>query len=387
MLFVSSTRKFELAPNYLRILLIRRALLETESYFARARISLLRMPVAKKVGATRNQRRKSSKRHSLDHLLASYAPSQLRSSSPNRNTNGRAKKKKSATSSTATKATNTKTMAAKKPADKPSERTSRRRQPLDPAVAAFFDPKTSVGADLLSPGGGAVSYGKKNERSKSRASSRGAKESKTKKPLKVKKTATTKKPAAPSSKKKTPAKRGRSTPARKVATKKMAVPKAPQNSTQYIMAERRRKSRPERPIKNLTSPRAERLASPGVPPKSNLNMFGSMMPQALKGEEEEDVEEDLDELIGDIFNENPLVAAAKKSGGNGSRRGSKSQAESSLYDAQNALIESQAKRIGELQNEIIRLKMKLRDYEDEKIMADANVSQRLMKRMKGLFKF
>lgn len=116
-------------------------------------------------------------------------------------------------------------------------------------------------------------------------------------------------------------------------------------------------------------------------------MFGSMMPQTLKGEEEEDVEEDLDELIGDIFNENPLVAAAKKSGGNGSRRGSKSQAESSLYDAQNALIESQAKRIGELQNEIIRLKMKLRDYEDEKIMADANVSQRLMKRMKGLFKF
>ena len=386
MLFVSSTRKFELAPNYLHSPLIRRALLETVSYFARARISLLRMPVAKKVGATRNQRRKSSKRHSLDHLLASYAPSQLRSSSPNRNTNGRAKKK-SATSSTATKATNTKTMAAKKPADKPSERTSRRRQPLDPAVAAFFDPKTSVGADLLSPGGGAVSYGKKNERSKSRASSRGAKESKTKKPLKVKKTATTKKPAAPSSKKKTPAKRGRSTPARKVATKKMAVPKAPQNSTQYIMAERRRKSRPERPIKNLTSPRAERLASPGVPPKSNLNMFGSMMPQALKGEEEEDVEEDLDELIGDIFNEKPLVAAAKKSGGNGSRRGSKSQAESSLYDAQNALIESQAKRIGELQNEIIRLKMKLRDYEDEKIMADANVSQRLMKRMKGLFKF
>ncbi len=345
------------------------------------------MPVAKKVGGTRNQSRNSSKRHSLDHLLASYAPSQLRGSSPNRNTNGRAKKK-SATSSTATKATNAKTMAAKKPADKPSERTSRRRQPLDPAVAAFFDPKTSVGADLLSPGGGgAVSYGKKNERSKSRASSRGAKESKTKKPLKVKKTATTKKPAAPSAKKKTPAKRGRSTPARKMATKKMAVPKAPQNSTQYIMAERRRKSRPERPIKNLTSPRAERLASPGVPPKSNLNMFGSMMPQALKGEEEEDVGEDLDELIGDIFNEKPLVAAAKKSGGNGSRRGSKSQAESSLYDAQNALIESQAKRIGELQNEIIRLKMKLRDYEDEKIMADANVSQRLMKRMKGLFKF
>jgi hypothetical protein len=31
--------------------------------------------------------------------------------------------------------------------------------------------------------------------------------------------------------------------------------------------------------------------------------------------------------------------------------------------------------------------MKLRDFEDEKMMADSNASQRLMERMKGLFKF
>lgn len=120
-------------------------------------------------------------------------------------------------------------------------------------------------------------------------------------------------------------------------------------------------------------------------------MFGSMMPQAMKEDEEEmDDGEDLQELIGDIFNEKPVAVAAKRKVGNIGGRGgknTKSDAESNLYDAQNTLIESQAKRIGELQNEIIRLKMKLRDFEDEKMMADSNASQRLMERMKGLFKF
>ena len=120
-------------------------------------------------------------------------------------------------------------------------------------------------------------------------------------------------------------------------------------------------------------------------------MFGSMMPQAMKEDEEEMGDgEDLQELIGDIFNEKPVAVAAKRKVGNIGGQGgknTKSNAESNLYDAQNTLIESQAKRIGELQNEIIRLKMKLRDFEDEKMMADSNASQRLMERMKGLFKF
>ena len=115
---------------------------ETESYFARARIRFCACPSRKKWGP-RGIRGARAARHSLDHLLASYAPSQLRSSSPNRNTNGRAKKK-SATSSTATKATNTKTMAAKKP-DKPSERTSRRRQPLTPRWRLFLTRKRASG--------------------------------------------------------------------------------------------------------------------------------------------------------------------------------------------------------------------------------------------------
>ena len=335
------------------------------------------MPAARRTGkATNSNNNKSSKRHSLDHLLPSYKPNvksanssplKIQSKSPIQN-------KKNATPSGDKKKKRFNEMPAK--SNNPPARTSRRGQPLDPAVAAFFDPKTSVTAELLSPGGGATTFSQKN------GGGRGAKSNATrksndskKKPLQVKKTVATKKPAPPPAKKKAPA-------------KKTAVPKAPQNSTQYIMAERRRKSKPERPIKSLTSPRAERLASPGVPPKSNLNMFGSMMPQAMKEDDEVDDGEDLHELIGDIFDEKPIVAASKKRGGNaGGRGGNKSNAESSLYDAQNTLIESQAKRIGELQNEIIRLKMKLRDYEDEKMMADSNASQRLMERMKGLFKF
>ena len=265
-------------------------------------------------------------------------------------------------------------------------------------MAAFFDPKTSVTAELLSPGGGGAggatfSLKKKKSSSSSTTTTKKNNNDKKNKPLQVKKTVATKVlaprgGAPPAKKKKTPAKRGgRAAP----AAKKTVVPKAPQNSTQYIMAERRRKSKPERPIKSLTSPRAERLASPGVPPKSNLNMFGSMMPQAMKEDEEEmDDGEDLQELIGDIFNEKPVAVAAKRKVGNIGGQGgknTKSNAESNLYDAQNTLIESQAKRIGELQNEIIRLKMKLRDFEDEKMMADSNASQRLMERMKGLFKF
>jgi hypothetical protein len=340
------------------------------------------MPAARRTGkATNNNNNKSSKRHSLDHLLPSYKPNvksanssplKIQSKSPiQKNKN---KNKKNATPSGDKKKKRFNEMPAK--SNNPPARTSRRGQPLDPAVAAFFDPKTSVTAELLSPGGGATTFSRKNggQRGAKSNATRKSNDSK-KKPLQVKKTVATKKPAPPPAKKKAPA-------------KKTAVPKAPQNSTQYIMAERRRKSRPERPIKSLTSPRAERLASPGVPPKSNLNMFGSMMPQAMKEDDEVDDGEDLHELIGDIFDEKPIVAASKKRGGNaGGRGGNKSNAESSLYDAQNTLIESQAKRIGELQNEIIRLKMKLRDYEDEKMMTDSNASQRLMERMKGLFKF
>lgn len=331
------------------------------------------MPASRRAGNKQN--RSDKKRHSLDHLLPSYKPS----TTTQKNSPNRILSNKSPIQQQKANAKFKKKMPTTKknpPPQKPAARTSRRGQPLDPAVAAFFDPKTSVTAELLSPGGGATTFSQKN------GGGRGAKSNATrksndskKKPLQVKKTVATKKPAPPPAKKKAPA-------------KKTAVPKAPQNSTQYIMAERRRKSRPERPIKSLTSPRAERLASPGVPPKSNLNMFGSMMPQAMKEDDEVDDGEDLHELIGDIFDEKPIVAASRKRGGNaGGRGGNKSNAESSLYDAQNTLIESQAKRIGELQNEIIRLKMKLRDYEDEKMMADSNASQRLMERMKGLFKF
>ena len=339
------------------------------------------MPASRRAGSKQN--RSDKKRHSLDHLLPSYKPSTTtQKNSPNRILSSKSPiQQQKANAKFKKKMPTTK----KNPPQVPAARTSRRGQPLDPAVAAFFDPKTSVTAELLSPGGGRAGGAtfslKKNNNDKKN------------KPLQVKKTVATKVlaprgGAPPAKKKKTPAKRGgRAAP----AAKKTAVPKAPQNSTQYIMAERRRKSKPERPIKSLTSPRAERLASPGVPPKSNLNMFGSMMPQAMKEDEEEmDDGEDLQELIGDIFNEKPVAVAAKRKVGNIGGQGgknTKSNAESTLYDAQNTLIESQAKRIGELQNEIIRLKMKLRDFEDEKMMADSNASQRLMERMKGLFKF
>ena len=336
------------------------------------------MPASRRAGSKQN--RSDKKRHSLDHLLPSYKPSTTtQKNSPNRilsskspiqqqKANAKFKKKMPTTKNN--------------PPQVPAARNSRRGQPLDPAVAAFFDPKTSVMAELLSPGGGGAGGAtfslKKKKSSSSTTTTKKNNNDKKNKPLQVKKTVATK-VLAP---------RGGAPPAKK---KKTAVPKAPQNSTQYIMAERRRKSKPERPIKSLTSPRAERLASPGVPPKSNLNMFGSMMPQAMKEDEEEmDDGEDLQELIGDIFNEKPVAVAAKRKVGNVGGQGgknTKSNAESNLYDAQNTLIESQAKRIGELQNEIIRLKMKLRDFEDEKMMADSNASQRLMERMKGLFKF
>ena len=336
------------------------------------------MPASRRAGSKQN--RSDKKRHSLDHLLPSYKPSTTtQKNSPNRILSSKSPiQQQKANAKFKKKMPTTK----KNPPQVPAARTSRRGQPLDPAVAAFFDPKTSVMAELLSPGGGGAGGAtfslKKKKSSSSTTTTKKNNNDKKKKPLQVKKTVATK-VLAP---------RGGAPPAKK---KKTAVPKAPQNSTQYIMAERRRKSKPERPIKSLTSPRAERLASPGVPPKSNLNMFGSMMPQAMKEDEEEmDDGEDLQELIGDIFNEKPVAVAAKRKVGNVGGQGgknTKSNAESNLYDAQNTLIESQAKRIGELQNEIIRLKMKLRDFEDEKMMADSNASQRLMERMKGLFKF
>ena len=336
------------------------------------------MPASRRAGNKQN--RSDKKRHSLDHLLPSYKPSTTtQKNSPNRILSSKSPiQQQKANAKFKKKMPTTK----KNPPQVPAARTSRRGQPLDPAVAAFFDPKTSVMAELLSPGGGGAGGAtfslKKKKSSSSTTTTKKNNNDKKNKPLQVKKTVATK-VLAP---------RGGAPPAKK---KKTAVPKAPQNSTQYIMAERRRKSKPERPIKSLTSPRAERLASPGVPPKSNLNMFGSMMPQAMKEDEEEmDDGEDLQELIGDIFNEKPVAVAAKRKVGNVGGQGgknTKSNAESNLYDAQNTLIESQAKRIGELQNEIIRLKMKLRDFEDEKMMADSNASQRLMERMKGLFKF
>lgn len=352
------------------------------------------MPASRRAGSEQN--RTDKKRHSLDHLLPSYKPSTTAVTHKNSPKSPRILSNKSPIQQQKANA-KFKKMPTKKnhPPQKPAARTSRRGQPLDPAVAAFFDPKTSVTAELLSPGGGGAggaTFSLKKKKKSSSSTTTKKNNDKKNKPLQVKKTVATKvlapRGGAPAKKKKTPAKRGgRAAP----AAKKTAVPKAPQNSTQYIMAERRRKSKPERPIKSLTSPRAERLASPGVPPKSNLNMFGSMMPQAMKEDEEEmDDGEDLQELIGDIFNEKPVVVAAKRKVGNTSGQGgknTKSNAESNLYDAQNTLIESQAKRIGELQNEIIRLKMKLRDFEDEKMMADSNASQRLMERMKGLFKF
>ena len=336
------------------------------------------MPASRRAGNKQN--RSDKKRHSLDHLLPSYKPSTTtQKNSPNRILSSKSPiQQQKANAKFKKKMPTTK----KNPPQVPAARTSRRGQPLDPAVAAFFDPKTSVMAELLSPGGGGAGGAtfslKKKKSSSTTTTTKKNNNDKKNKPLQVKKTVATK-VLAP---------RGGAPPAKK---KKTAVPKAPQNSTQYIMAERRRKSKPERPIKSLTSPRAERLASPGVPPKSNLNMFGSMMPQAMKEDEEEmDDGEDLQELIGDIFNEKPVAVAAKRKVGNVGGQGgknTKSNAESNLYDAQNTLIESQAKRIGELQNEIIRLKMKLRDFEDEKMMADSNASQRLMERMKGLFKF
>ena len=109
------------------------------------------MPASRRAGSKQN--RSDKKRHSLDHLLPSYKPS----TTTQKNSSNRILSSKSPIQQQ--KALNAKfkkkmPTTKKNPPQVPAARTSRRGQPLDPAVAAFFDPKTSVTAELLSPGGG-----------------------------------------------------------------------------------------------------------------------------------------------------------------------------------------------------------------------------------------
>jgi len=368
--------------------------------------------------------KKSSERHSLDHLLPSYKSHEfgqvqirsqaqksvlLEESARNTETNMLGDNEICEAKETSD---NEQAMKGRANSNGFQARTGRRGQALDPAVALFFDPKTSVSTDLLkSPqqgarGGANQRHDRKNKNESNKktgsnddlskdgsdgsgaaAAAAAATEKASLRVVsgKVRKKEERLKAVVEKKKERAPAK------------KQPAMPKKPQNSTQYIMAERRRKTRPERPIKSLTSPRAERLASPGVPPKSNLNMFGSMLEMQKGGddimdedddEDDDDVEadddKDMHELVENIFNEQAVSKAGKKINGVVIKT---TNADSDLHKAQNVLIEQQAKRIGELQNEIIRLKMKIRDFEDDKLLQNAGSSGRLMNRMKGLFKF
>jgi len=154
------------------------------------------MPASRRAGSKQN--RSDKKRHSLDHLLPSYKPSTTtQKNSPNRILSSKSPIQQQKALKFKKKMPTTK----KNPPQVPAARTSRRGQPLDPAVAAFFDPKTSVTAELLSPGGGGAGGAtfplKKKKSSSSTTTTKKNNNDKKNKPLQVKKTVATKVLAPP----------------------------------------------------------------------------------------------------------------------------------------------------------------------------------------------